>query len=347
MNSKFTYKAGDNMEKDIIFLDTNVFGKKEKYDFEHTYRNNILSMLKRYSNIDVCLPSIVVEELKKHIKESIDNDRNNIKSIYIKRKLSPEFYDEILQENLQKLNEFIKRNNIKILDCEKYLNISDVNKWYFNKEKPFETSKPKEFPDAMMISAIVNFLKENKYSNTYIVSEDKGFIESITSKIDCIIIPKMETILKEFFDFSTYEYRLVEEYLEENEILKDRSLIEFECANINDVINIDIEKYNLNSCEIIYDQKETDSIVVKVNYDAYLTGNIIVFDPYESIYDRDDEEYVYPIYKTTNELTLTRLEVYIELFKDKNDNYKKYKIIDKALIDITDYLSEMNLHYKE
>ena len=73
----------------------------------------------------------------------------------------------------------------------------------------------------------------------------------------------------------------------------------------------------------------------------------MVFDPYESIYDKDDEEYIYPIYKTTNELTLNGLEVYIELYKDKNDNYKKYKIIDKAIIDITDYLSEMNLHYKE
>ena len=29
------------MEKDIIFLDTNVFGRKEKYDFEHSYRTSI------------------------------------------------------------------------------------------------------------------------------------------------------------------------------------------------------------------------------------------------------------------------------------------------------------------
>ena len=99
------------MEKDIIFLDTNVFGRKEKYDFEHTYRNNILAMLKRYSNIEVWLPSIVVEELKKHIKESIDNDQNNIKSIYIKRKLSPNFYKEALDESLKSLDEFIKRNS--------------------------------------------------------------------------------------------------------------------------------------------------------------------------------------------------------------------------------------------
>ena len=118
------------MEKDIIFLDTNVFGRKEKYDFEHTYRNNILAVLKRYSNIEVCLPNIVVEELKKHIKESIDNDQNNIKSIYIRRKLNQNFYDEILKENLQKLDDFIEKNNIKILECEKYLDISDVNRWY-------------------------------------------------------------------------------------------------------------------------------------------------------------------------------------------------------------------------
>ena len=335
------------MGKDIIFLDTNVFGRKEKYDFEHTYKNNILAMLKRYSNIEVCLPSIVVEELKKHIKESIDNDRNNIKSIYVKRKLSDEFYDEILKDNLKKLDEFIERNDIKILDCEKYLEIADVNKWYFNKEKPFETSKPKEFPDAMIISAIVNFLKQNKYSNKYIVSEDKGFIESISSKIDCIVINKLDTVLKEFFDYNTYEYRLIEDYLKEKDVLKNKDFIEFESANINDIIDVEIEKYNINVTEIIYDQEESDTIVVKVKYNAILKGNIFVFDPYESIYDRDDEEYVYPIYKTTDYLELKNLEVYIELMKDKKGDYRKYKIIEKALIDITDYLGEMELHCKE
>lgn len=335
------------MGKDIIFLDTNVFGRKEKYDFDHTYRNNILGMLKRYSGIEVVLPSIVVEELKKHIKESIDNDQNNIKSIYVKRKLSPEFYDEILKENLQKLDDFIKRNNIKVLDCEKYLKISDVNKWYFNKEKPFETSKPKEFPDAMIISAIVNYLKANKYENAYIVSEDKGFIESISSKVDCIIVNKLDTILKEFFDFSMYEYRLIEDFIKDKELLKKLELIEFESANVNDIIDVEIEKYNLNLCEIIYDQEENDSIVVKINYDVLIKGNIFVFDPYESIYDRDDEEYIYPIYKTTNELKLKDLEIYLEIFKDKNGNYKKYKIIDKALVDITDYLTDMEMHCKE
>ncbi len=335
------------MEKDIIFLDTNVFGRKEKYDFEHTYRNNILGMLKRYSNIEVCLPSIVVEELKKHIKESIDNDQSNIKSIYIKRKLPHNFYEEALKENLEKLEDFIKRNKIKVLDCEKYLKISDVNKWYFNKEKPFETSKPKEFPDAMIISAIVNFLKENKYENVYIVSEDKGFNESIKSKIDCIIVNKLETILKEFFDFSTFEYRLVEDFIKDNNILKDNNLLEFESANVNDIINVEIENYHLNSCEIIYDQKDNDSLVVKLNYNISLLGEIFVFDPYESIYDEDDEEYIYPIYKTTNKLDVKSLEVYIEIFKDKNGEYRNYKIIDKALVDLTDHLDKMELHCKE
>lgn len=335
------------MEKDIIFLDTNVFGRKEKYDFEHTYRNNILAVLKRYSNIEVCLPNIVVEELKKHIKESIDNDQNNIKSIYIRRKLNQNFYDEILKENLQKLDDFIEKNNIKILECEKYLDISDVNRWYFNKEKPFETSKPKEFPDAMIISAIVNFLKQSNYSNAYIVSEDKGFIDSIKSKIDCIIVNKLETILREFFDFSTYEYKLIEDYIKDNHILNNKNLIEFESANVNDIINIQIEKAYLEACEIIYDWEDLKSLVVKVNYSADIAGNIFVFDPKESIYDDEDDEYIYPMYRSTSKLHLNDLEIYIELFKDKNGNYKNYKIIDKALIDITDYLDKMELHCKD
>ncbi len=335
------------MEKDIIFLDTNVFGRKEKYDFEHTYRNNILAVLKRYTNIEVCLPNIVIEELKKHIKESIDNDQNNIKSIYVRNKLNQEFYDSILKENLKKLDEFIERNNIMVLECEKYLDIADVNKWYFNKEKPFETSKPKEFPDAMIISAIVNFLKQSDYTNAYIVSEDKGFIDSIKPKVDCIIINKLETILREFFDFSTYEYKVVEDYIRDNHILNNKNLIEFESANINDTINIHVEKAYLNACEIIFDLEEAESLVVKVNYDADIKGNIFVFDPNESIYDESDEEYIYPIYKATNALKLKELEIYIELFKNKDGKYTNYKIIDRASVNIRDYLDKMETHYKE
>lgn len=335
------------MEKDIIFLDTNVFGRKEKYDFEHTYRNNILAVLKRYTNIEVCLPNIVIEELKKHIKESIDNDQNNIKSIYVRNKLNQEFYDSILKENLKKLDEFIEKNNIMVLECEKYLDIADVNKWYFNKEKPFETSKPKEFPDAMIISAIVNFLKQNDYTNAYIVSEDKGFIDSIKPKVDCIIINKLETILREFFDFSTYEYKIVEDYIRDNHILNNKNLIEFESANINDIINIHVEKAYLNACEIIFDLEEAESLVVKVNYDADVKGNIFVFDPNESIYDESDEEYIYPIYKATNALKLKELEIYIELFKNKDGKYTNYKIIDRASVNIRDYLDKMETHYKE
>ena len=199
----------------------------------------------------------------------------------------------------------------------------------------------------MIISAIVNFLKENKYENVYIVSEDKGFNESIKSKIDCIVVNKLETILREFFDFSTFEYRLVEDFIKNNDILKSKELLEFESANVNDIINVDIESYRLNSCEIIYDQKDNDSLVVKVNYNLNLAGEIFVFDPYESIYDEDDEEYIYPIYKTTNKLEVKSLEIYIEIFKSKDGEYRNYKIIDKALIDLTDYLDKMELHCKE
>ena len=335
------------MERDAIFLDTNVFGRKEKYDFEKSYKNNILTMLKRYSNIDVYMPSIVLEELKKHIKESIENDQNNIKSIYIKKKLTQEFYDEALKENLNKLDEFIQRNNIKILNCEKYLNIKDINKWYFNKEKPFETSKPKEFPDAMIISAITNYLKENKYTNVYIVSQDKGFNESINSKIDCIIVDKLETILKEFFDFSTYEYRLIEEFLNENDVLKDINLLEFESASINDIIDVKVDSYKINLCEIIYDQEDKECIVVKINYDAILNGKLFLFDPYESIYDREDDEYVYPIFKTTNKLEIVNNEIYLELIKNRNDEYYTYKIVEKHTVNLTNYLKQMDTHYYE
>ena len=128
------------------------------------------------------------------------------------------------------------------------------------------------------------------------------------------------------------------------------------CANVHEVknelqkINIVAESFSaslpLTPLHFMVSD-ENESIVIKVNYNITLTGNMFLFDPYESIYDDNDEEYIYPIYKSTDTLNIKNIEVYIEIFKDKNGEYRKYKIIDKAYVNLTDYLSEMNLHYKE
>ena len=45
---------------------------------------------------------------------------------------------------------------------------------------------------------------------------------------------------------------------------------------------------------------------------------------------RNGQTTTWTIYKTTNNLKVKNLEVYLELFKDEEGNYIKYKVIDKA-----------------
>ena len=56
-------------------------------------------------------------------------------------------------------------------------NLDDVVDWYFRKEPPFSNSnKPKEFPDAFILSALEHYHKEHK-ANIAVVSGDGDFQE--------------------------------------------------------------------------------------------------------------------------------------------------------------------------
>ena len=102
--------------------------------------------------------------------------------------------------------------------------------------------------------------------------------------------------------------------------------IDFESLNVNDTIDLAVDSYDINEYEIIYDQKDDDkqSVVVRINYNALLTGNILLFDPKESIYDEDDEEYIYPMYRAANELEINGLEIYIVPKDNVNNTYATY-----------------------
>ena len=95
--------------KYAIVLDTNPFGDKNKYNFKKSRIAICANSFKDISNMTLFIPNIVVEELKKHIKESIELSVSKIESIYLKQYLTKDHLEKAYKEKEKELNTFIKK----------------------------------------------------------------------------------------------------------------------------------------------------------------------------------------------------------------------------------------------
>ena len=193
------------IEKIAIIFDTNIFGEKSKYNFSSLKLLSFVKKVKNISNIQLFMPSIVMEEIRKHIKDSLRNDKLNRKSKYFEDNLPSNFYEKVLRNTLEKFDDFIIENEIEIIECNEYLDIKQVNEWYFNMHKPFEESKPKEFPDAMIVSAMINYFQQHNYDKCFVLSADKGFKAAIEQNSDMKVFNEVNEVMKEIFDFDEKE----------------------------------------------------------------------------------------------------------------------------------------------
>ena len=331
------------MEKYAIVIDTNILGEPNRYDFKNGFITVLLKSLKDFSNIDVFLPSIVFDEIRTHIKDSLHFDFFESKSKYFKDNVSSEkLCDKITQKIYEELDEFIKKYKLKILDCYKYMNMKEVNNWYFNKEMPFEITKPKEFPDAMIVSSIINFFNESNYTDVYILSNDNGFKKGIEKHSEYKVYKKIGPVMKKFLDYSDSDLRNIEQYINENKILYSLNFINFSSADSGDYIDVSVDNYNIKEIEVLYVDKERYDI--NIIYDVNVSGEICIFDPYESIYDREDSKYYCPIYKGTDKLELKNVNACFSIYKDEKEKLFKCESIMSTEVDITKYLDNMDIY---
>lgn len=324
-----------------IVLDTNLFGKPDNYKFKNTSITVFLDILKGYANIQVYMPSIVKNELKKHIKENVMIDMQNIQSKYIKNKIPKNFFDKIIEKNYADIEKFIIEYQIIVIDCNKYLNIDEVNDWYFSCEKPFEANKEKrkEFPDAMIISAIKNYFQDNE-EKVYVISDDNGFREGFESHSNIKTYKQIGDVMHEIFDFGFEDIEKVKKYLYHNETLKDIDLYSFVCPDGNDDIDVYIDNIIINKIDILVNNDKYTT--VEITYNLVLEGDMYIADVGSSFYDREDPECSIINYKYTDKLQIENQTIYLSLYKDKDDNYIRCETTLKAEITMEDYLSEMD-----
>ncbi len=76
-------------------------------------------------------------------------------------------------------------------------NLEDTIDWYFKKEPPFSERKPKEFPDAFILSALDHYHKEHK-ANIAVVSGDGDFSKACTLRRFIVYFSSLDEYIEAF-----------------------------------------------------------------------------------------------------------------------------------------------------
>lgn len=329
----------EKIQETAIVLDTNSFGDINTYNFEKSKITICANSFKNIKNITVFIPSIVIEELKKHILQSIKLSKEKIKSIYLKKYIDDIVIENIYNAETRKLEEFISNKNIKVIDCNKYTNLAEVNKWYFAEEFPFEKAKPKEFPDAMIISATKNYLKSD-YDKVYVVSTDNGFKEAIKRKTKYTVSDDIGKIMEELLGIKEYEIRNCDGYIQNNNLLSNIDLYKLTTTEDGEY-EIDEINYNIMNIEII--DKAEGHYIVCVDTSLKLQGDFTLLDPTMSFYDREDPEYSILYYRTGKQINIENYSVFLALYFDNKKKIQRYENIEVEEINISDYFGQLDL----
>ena len=325
-----------------IVLDTNCFGVKSKYNFNKSSITICLNNLNNFDNIRVFLPSIVYEELKHHIREVIESVESNINSTFLKQHLKKSQLDLMYEEKVKELDKFIKKYHITIIDCNKYSSNEQVNEWYFNSKYPFSPKKPKEFPDAMILSASINYFKENKYDEVIMISNDNDIINGIKENSDFKVERTIQKVLSKLTNFTEEEIRKCEKYIKENEILKKEDTYSFYIYDNNDNYEIDNIEYEINDIEMIDKNEEDKYYQLYVKCSLKLEGEFNLVDQVMSYYDKEDPECSAIWYRSGEELEIKDVGIFIAINYDQN-KLKDYTITKVEDIALSDYFDQLEI----
>lgn len=307
-----------------VFIDTNIF-YKTKYDFVNSSVLNTLLSYIDNKKIELFLDEIVVDEIKKHIREKSQEivkfqnkkirdaedvfSKTILKTGLLETKFEKISSIELANSIIELFNDFLKKSNATIIkNSEIKIELDKLMYKYFQIQPPFDVNQNKknEFPDAIMIEKIINYFGN---SEVHIVSNDKRFIEAFESLDNFITYSELDKL----FDFITSKekekYELLENILknDESEILLE--LIEKKIYNENIVVDgLEWDKHGMSEgydyddteimeiFDLVYELDTINNITedyIEISLDCECFMKVVCsYDDYDNaIWDSEEKEY--------------------------------------------------------
>lgn len=185
-----------------LYIDTEVF-VRNGYRFDTEAFTRMLDTFVK-GGIRLLIPEMMERELLRKFGEQAEKAANALNTAHkthpiaslsliaipTKEELQSKCYDEMVRQWEAFKEHFI---------VEKLPLVGDLNNvvnWYFKKEPPF-SNKPKEFPDAFILSALEHYHKEHK-ANIAVVSGDGDFKNACVRRRFIVHLSSLDKYIKAF-----------------------------------------------------------------------------------------------------------------------------------------------------
>lgn len=348
-----------------VFLDTNIFIKM-RYDFS----KSPLFRLKKYASLGIVnlfTNEIVVREVGANIRADTAIEsaqlKNAIKKHCFREILSMDGYEALGKDfREEKWDEIINtkfRNYLSDTECTVLTNenigLNEIFDDYFHMIPPFENREEKkhEFPDAVIIKSIKNYVSINNTTMLVITDDDewnKAFADN--DKI---------TIVKDLKEALTQ----ISSYYGEDEQIKYLEFLGTESSSIIDHINdwlfktdwdeclesdisldvLGVNDFDVESIKLVFDGFEfVGDEEACVRFKALSTIDIeYEYDNYDyASYDREDGVYYNVKHGTVKEKHICPVDFTVSILRDGEDmNIRDYEFEDIVLSQNTEVCSEV------
>lgn len=288
----------------IVYLDSNVY-ISAKYIFE----NNSLGTLKNLvdnSKVTVLYTSATIGEVKQYIKDDIGAAITKYNRILRKdlpalcsdsscalRELNA---DKSINDVIAELDSFLEKDFVEKVSLNP-IDVETLMDDYFNQRPPFESKKPNEFKDAIMINAIKNY-RPMTGVKVCVVSNDEGFRKAFEDNENFITFKFLGDFLK-YYTSSEEILALIAEAISDEvaEGMHDDIIKEY-------ISDFDIDRgyyaeWNIDSgdideieCELLYVEKLESSYIANFSVDVDISIDITYRDEDRSYYDKEEESYL-------------------------------------------------------
>jgi hypothetical protein len=186
-----------------IFLDTNIFDKNQ-YIFSSTEFTALLTAFPE-GTLTLLLPDPTSRELARHIS---DKAEEMIRALTKARKEAPfvlklplwparkdqrSLADTIVKDTGAQMEAYLKKLNVHKLGYND-ISFPEIMNWYDEQRAPFSAAKPKEFPDALAIAALLVYMRKSR-EHIAVISDDPDFKEACSGLVEVTYYPSITSYL--------------------------------------------------------------------------------------------------------------------------------------------------------
>lgn len=331
----------------ILFLDSNIYiGAKYRVNKS---RFLSLRLLLEHGDIQIIYTSVNIGEIKQHIKKDIEDGVNAYNKVLKDKSVLLTAGDAYHLDNIEAtkgveqieklIEEFFELPGVECIPIDP-ISAEQLMKDYFEQNPPFESKKPTEFKDAIIINAVKAY-QRIKDEQIAVVSQDKGFCKAFESNPEFAVFENLDAFLKmHTSELQEYEiYKCIEEYIDDGntsdeiiEYLSDWDLNrgyygdwEYEEKEITDV-----------ESELLYVDLDENFVIAHLETEVWLQAEIKHRDEDDSFYDKEDHCYLYETWVNAIENHKTKIDIDLRFLIEK-DETGHYHVKGVSIVDDEKY----------